>query len=191
MEYSLKNNPVVINQVNPGVFSYWVKVTATAGINTFTLNQTITTGNFNTLYAITSGSNVFYSNCSTGPKPTFLQSSTTGTGGTVTVRWNAPTAGTYIISVKFNSTSVAGKTGPNPTTVHYDFSTVGVSGSTSGINLTKKPNGSAVVAPTGGINSDFVALLTGQFSENWTINGTQPFGSITGSGLSSPMVRMY
>ena len=52
-----------INQENPGVFFYWVKITAPAGNNTVVVNQSITTGNFNTLFAIASGSNVYNSSC--------------------------------------------------------------------------------------------------------------------------------
>jgi hypothetical protein len=57
----------------------------------------------------------------------------------VTVTFNAPTAGTYFISIKFNSAGLSGRPAPSPTTtVHYDFMTTGVPGSTSGIDLKKK-----------------------------------------------------
>ena len=60
------------------------------------------------------------------------------TAGSVTVQWNAPTAGTYFISIKFSSQSLAGNPAPSPgTTVHYNFSTTGVPGSTSGLDLIK------------------------------------------------------
>ena len=134
LRYSLEPPAnATIKEVNPGAFFYWVTVTASAGSNTFTINQTITSGNFNTLFSIQSGSNVFNSNC-TSVHPTITQS-----GGTVSVTFNAPTAGTYIISIKFDSQSLVGKPAPSPTTtVHYDFRTIGVPGSTIGINLTKK-----------------------------------------------------
>jgi len=61
----------------------------------------------------------------------------TQNGNTTTVSFNAPTAGTYIIGVKYDSKSVVGATAPNPTTVHYDYATTGVPGSTSGLNLVK------------------------------------------------------
>jgi hypothetical protein len=147
VQYSVKNNTTTINQTNPGVFFYWVKVTALAGNNTFTITQTITTGNFNTLFAVTSGSNVFDANCVNGLKPSFTQSSTNATSGTVTVTWVAPNAGTYYISVKFDTSTAVGKTSPTPTTVHYNFSTVGVPGSTSGLDLVKKPTGNAAITP--------------------------------------------
>src|SRR5436190_2377957 len=61
IEYSLRAG--VINQVDPGVFFYWVQVTAAAGSNTFTVNEAITSGNFSTLFAMQAGSNVFDTSC--------------------------------------------------------------------------------------------------------------------------------
>jgi len=134
LQYSVKNGQ--INQVNPGVFFYWVKVTVPAGNNSFTITQTITTGNSTSVFFdVQSGSNVFDSSC-TSQHPTITQNPTTGA---VTAQWNAPTAGTYFISIKYNASSIAGDPAPSPgTTVHYNFMTTGVPGSTSGIDLTLK-----------------------------------------------------
>jgi len=135
LEYSLRNGK--ISQVNPGVLFYWVKVTVPAGNNSFTITQTITTGNFDTsFFDDQSGSNVFDSNCNS-QHPTITQNPTTGA---VTAQWNAPTAGTYFISIKYSANSVVGKPAPSPgTTVHFNFATTGVSGSTSGLDLILKP----------------------------------------------------
>ena len=135
VQYSVKNG--VISQVNPGVFLYWVKVTVPAGNNTFTITQTITTGNFSTFMDLANGgSNVFNSNCSS-VSPTITQNPTTGT---VTVTFNAPTAGIYFIGIKYAANSVTGSPAPSPgTTVHYNFTTTGVPGSTSGLDLVPKP----------------------------------------------------
>ena len=123
----------MIHNVTPGVFFYWVRVTVPAGSNTFTISQTITTGNFNTFFGLQSGSNVFDSNCNS-QHPTITQNA-----NTTTVQWNAPTAGTYFISIKYSSMSLDGGPAPSPgTTVHYDFATTGVPGSTSGLDLIKK-----------------------------------------------------
>ena len=93
---------------------------------------TITTGNFNSFFPFASGSNVFDSNCNS-VSPTITQNA-----GSVTVHWNAPTAGTYFISIKFSPQSLKGKPAPSPgTTVHYNFATTGVPGSTSGLDLIK------------------------------------------------------
>ena len=105
-----------------------------AGNNSFTITQTITTGNFTGKFDFASGSNVFNSNCNSLSE-TFTQNPTTGT---VTVKFNAPTAGTYIIGIKYDSKSIVGHPAPNPgTTVHYDFETTGVAGSTQGLDLIK------------------------------------------------------
>ena len=62
-----------------------------------------------------------------------------GRTGTVTVTFNAPTAGIYYIGIKFRPSSVTGKTAPTPgTTVGYSYDTTGVPGSTSGLNLVKR-----------------------------------------------------
>jgi hypothetical protein len=103
-----------------------------AGNNVFTVTQTITTGNFTGTFNIASGSNVFNSNCNSTSN-----NMTQAANGTVTVSFNAPVAGTYIISIKYDSKSIAGLTAPNPTTVHYNFATTGVAGSTSGLDLIK------------------------------------------------------
>jgi hypothetical protein len=123
-----------LNNVNPGVFFYWVAVTVPAGNNSFTITETITTGNFNRLFDIASQNNVFDSNC-TSQHPNITQNPTTGN---VTAQWNAPTAGVYIISIKYSANSVVGSPAPSPgTTVHYDFTTTGVPGSTQGLDLVK------------------------------------------------------
>jgi hypothetical protein len=115
------------------VFFYWVTVTVPAGSNSFTITQTITTGNFTGKFDIQSGSNVFNSNCVS------QHATITQNAGSVTAQWNAPTAGTYVISIKYSAQSLGGDPAPGPgTTVHYDFATTGVPGSTSGLDLIKK-----------------------------------------------------
>ena len=123
-----------MQNVNPGVFFYWVRVTVPAGNNSFTITQTITTGNFTGKFDFASAQNVFNSNC-TAVSSTITQNPNTGT---VTVSFNAPVAGTYIISIKYDSKSIVGLPAPSPTTtVHYDFATTGVAGSSSGLDLIK------------------------------------------------------
>lgn len=132
LNYSV-NNGKIKNNVTPGVFFYWVSVTVPAGNNVFTVTQTITTGNFTGTFDIASGSNVFNSSCNSTSN-----NMTQAANGTVTVSFNAPVAGTYIISIKYDSKSIVGLPAPSPgTTVHYDFDTTGVPGSTSGLDLIK------------------------------------------------------
>jgi hypothetical protein len=133
LNYSVSNGKIKQN-VTPGVFFYWVEVTVPAGNNSVTITQTITTGNFTGLFDFASGSSVFTSNCNSLSE-TITQNTTTGA---VTVQFNAPTAGTYIIGIKYDSKSIAGDPAPSPgTTVHYDFATTGVPGSTQGLDLVK------------------------------------------------------
>ena len=133
LNYSVANGKVK-NNVTPGVFFYWVSVTVPVGPNVVTVTQTITGGNtFTCLFSIGSTQNVFNPNC-TGLSSTITQDPATGT---VTVSFNAPVAGTYIISIKYDSKSIAGCTAPNPTTVHYDFATPSVPLSTQGLDLIK------------------------------------------------------
>jgi hypothetical protein len=134
LNYSVKNGQ--INQVSPGVFFYWVKVTVPAGnSNSFTITETIAASNFGTPFALANGgNNVFDLNCN-ALSETITQDPTSGA---VTVTFNAPTAGTYIISLKYDAGSVKGAAAPSPTTtVHYDFNTTGVPGSTNGLDLIK------------------------------------------------------
>ena len=132
LNYSVKNGK--INQVNPGVFFYWVKVTVPAGNNSLIVTQSITTSNFTSSFAMQSGSNVFDFNCNS-LHPTITQNAVTGA---VTVQFNAPAGGTYFISIKYSGSSLSGELVPSPTTtVHYDFKTTGVPGSTSGLDLIK------------------------------------------------------
>ena len=121
-----------IKDVKPDKFAYWVAVTVPAGQNTLTITQTITTGNFSTLFNMEKPmSKVFDSNCRDA-HGMFMQS-----GGTVTVKFNAPAAGTYYIQLMNKTDSVNHKPAPTPTTAHYEFMTTGVPGSTSGIDLVR------------------------------------------------------
>jgi len=133
LNYSVSGGKIK-NNVTPGVFFYWVAVTVPAGNNVFTVTQTITTGNFTGKFDFASAQNVFNSSCN-AVSSTITQNPNTGT---VTVSFNAPVAGTYIISIKYDSKSIVGLPAPSPTTtVHYDFATTGVAGSTSGLDLIK------------------------------------------------------
>jgi adhesin/invasin len=124
-----------INNLGIATFSYWLSVTATKGANTFTINQAITTGNFATLFAAGSGSNVYRSGCSSVPKATFTQSSTAASSGTITVTFTAPSAGTYSINVKLSTNELKNAAAPSPATVHYSFSATGLAGSTKALDL--------------------------------------------------------
>jgi hypothetical protein len=105
-----------------------------AGQQCFTITQTITTSNFTGLFDLANGSNVFTSGCNS-VHPNITQDPATGA---VTACWNATTAGTYIIGIKYNASSITGDPAPSPgTTVHYNFATTGVPGTTQGIDLVR------------------------------------------------------
>jgi hypothetical protein len=103
--YSVKNGQIK-NNVTPGVFFYWVSVTVPAGNNVFTVTETITTGNFTGPFnSLANGGNNVWNNSCNSVSNTITQNPTTGT---VTVSFNAPVAGTYIISLKYDSKSIKG-----------------------------------------------------------------------------------
>jgi hypothetical protein len=54
------------------------------------------------------------------------------------VQFNAPTAGTYVIGLKYESKSIVGDPAPTGNgTVHYVFETTVVAGSAQGLDLIK------------------------------------------------------
>jgi hypothetical protein len=114
-----------------------VKVTAAAGSNTFMVNQSITTGNFSTLFALAPGSSVFNSSCA-DVSATFKQTSINAMSNKVTVKFNASSAGTYYIAIKLSTSSVNGKPAPTPSTVGDNFKTSGVAGSSANLKMVKK-----------------------------------------------------
>jgi hypothetical protein len=126
--------------VRPPKFMYWVKVTAPAGNNTFVISQAITTGNFNTQFKLDGGGNVFKgSDCKPAMDVHMTQDTANGTHSMVTVTFKAQQAGVYYIAVKFQTGNVGGDPAPAPgTTAHYEFSTTGVPGSTSSVDLVKQ-----------------------------------------------------
>jgi uncharacterized repeat protein (TIGR01451 family) len=106
--------------VNPGVFFYWDKVTAPAGTQTYTLTQSATPTPPG-LFALGSGSGVFNSSCSS-----VSATITPNADGSVTITFNAGSSGgTFFIGIKYNAKSVAGKTvGPGDPTFTYTFGLV-------------------------------------------------------------------
>ena len=135
LQYAVKSGKV--SSVAPGVFFYWVKVTAVAGNNSFTINQAITSSNnnFNHFFTQTSGSFAYTSGC-----VKINANISTSSSGVTTVSFNASSAGTYIIGIKYDSASVKGFNAPSPnTTVHYTFTLGGSPSSTQGLDLKKKP----------------------------------------------------
>ena len=132
LEYALKANR--ISQVNPGVFTYWVKVTAGAGSKSIVIDQSISSGNFSRPIGIASGQQVFSAGCTAVQGATISQ-----TNGDVTVTWPAGTGGVFYIGVKYSGGSLVNAPRPSPgTNVDFQFQTTGVLGSTEGLRLSSK-----------------------------------------------------
>ena len=121
-----------IKAVSPSGFDYWVRVSGAGGANTVVVSQAITTGNFSTLFGLGSGSAVFNSGCGSVSSASF---SASGNDDAFTIQWNGANAGTYYIGLRLATSRVRNKQVPSPPTVHYAFTTGGVTGSTSGIDL--------------------------------------------------------
>lgn len=134
-QYTVKARTGTLNSVNPSALIYWLRVTAGAGSNHFDISQSITSGNFTGLWGLAKGSNVFNTNCVDRLKPAFAQSPGSGAANSFTVDWTAPAAGTYFIMLKLAAPNVRNLPVPNPSAVHYDFSSANVPNSTSGLDL--------------------------------------------------------
>jgi hypothetical protein len=109
-----------------------VRVAGSAGSNTAVIPQSITTGNFSTLFGLGSGTAVYNASCGSVSGAT---ATAVSGNGSFTVSWNAASAGTYYVALKLSTSTVVRKAPPS-SAVHYQYSTNGVTGSTSGIDLT-------------------------------------------------------
>jgi hypothetical protein len=116
VEYGVKSGN--INQVNPGVFFYWVRVSVSAGSQSFTIQQTQNDTNY---FLLGSGSSAFDPHCNTLSTriETSTQTAITGTqvaSSNVEVDFTAPSAGTYFIGIKYSTSNVVGIPPPNAQT---------------------------------------------------------------------------
>jgi hypothetical protein len=131
IHYTIRNGRIASR--TPSGLRYWVSVTRPAGSNTAVVSQAITSGNFSTLFGLTTGSRVYNASCVAVSGATF----TAGSGnGSFTAQWNAASAGTYYVSLKLTTANVKSQPAPTPPTVHYQYATSGVTGSTTGVDLT-------------------------------------------------------
>src|SRR5262249_58510235 len=122
-----------------------LKLTVAAGAHHAEIDQAITSGNFTRKFGLAAGSLVYTSACAKVKSPTIAA----GANGSVNVDFTGA-AGTYYVAVRYLVSDANGQAEPNPTTVHYEFSTAGVAGSTSGFDLKKtataKPSRSGLTA---------------------------------------------
>jgi hypothetical protein len=137
LAYNVKGK--TINSVSPGVFFYFSRVNAPAA--SFTLQ--IVQANSNPavpLFNVQQGNQItlYNADCSTSSLGTVSSA-----GGQATVNVTGAAAGqSFILLVKYDTSSVVGAPVPDPTTVHYDYATkandVLVDRSAQGLNLNKK-----------------------------------------------------
>jgi hypothetical protein len=121
LSYGLKGT--TINNVSPGVFFYWIKVT---GGGTYTITQS----SVPTLkpFSIANGSFVYNASCTKVSDATITQDATTGT---VTVIFSG--TGTFYIGIKYDATSIKGATASG--SYLYTFAAGGIPASSHTITL--------------------------------------------------------
>jgi hypothetical protein len=126
LRYSLKNNR--IQQVNPGVFFYWVRV---PGSGTYTITQTVLANTVTKPFAIANGSFAYGSDCA-------KQSAKPAQDDIGTVTLSVTGSGTSYIGIKYNAQSLVGQPTPDPVTMHYEFATAGIAGSIETLDVQRK-----------------------------------------------------
>jgi hypothetical protein len=141
----------VINKVTPSTIVYWLKLNVAAGAHHVEIDQAITSGNFTQKLTLGNGSKVLTPACANVKNPNIAA----GPSGSVTVDFNAASAGAYYLAVRYLVSAVNGQAEPNPTTIHYELSTAGVSGSTSGLDLKK----TVTAAPARSVRTALFRLL--------------------------------
>jgi hypothetical protein len=117
VDYQTRSRTTIQN-AQPGVFFYFIKVTAPAKSFTVDVLQTIPTTAKSPLFGITSTA-AYDSSCNT-----FKTSPPSGGSGDDTIQFsNAIIGNTYVVAVKYTTKSIVGKPDPNPANVTYTFAT--------------------------------------------------------------------
>jgi hypothetical protein len=118
--------------INPGVFFYYTKITTTTPGQVVTVTQSNTSTNSTPLFGILNGQAWLYpADCSSHTSGTVTGPN--GSGASYTI----PTAGTYIIGIKYQTKTIAGAPAPVPADITYNFTT-SLGGSTGASVLLKK-----------------------------------------------------
>jgi len=116
INYSVSNGKIG-QGINPGVFFYYAKITTTVPNQVVTVSQSNTSTNNAALFQVQQSQDRLYKgDCSSYTTGTLISGST---GASFTVA----TPGTYIISIKYSTKSIAGKTAPVPADITYNFTT--------------------------------------------------------------------
>jgi uncharacterized repeat protein (TIGR01451 family) len=117
--------------INPGVFFFYTKITTSTPNQVVTVSQSNTSTNNAALFQVQQDQARLYTgNCSSWTAGTLIANSS---GASYTIA----TPGTYVISIKYSTKSIAGTTAPVPANITYNFST-SLGGSTGASVLLKK-----------------------------------------------------
>ncbi|WP_146210240.1 hypothetical protein [Vitiosangium sp. GDMCC 1.1324] len=134
-----------INNTSPGVFFYYSRVTAPSSSFIIDVRETKTHPTFNALFAVQNINQirVYNADCTNSPLATV---SMPGPGQARISITGATPGQVFIVSVKYDTSSVVGQPVPSPNTVHYDFDTLVnatvVDFDVDGVNLVPRPGGS-------------------------------------------------
>ncbi len=130
INYSVQGGKIGQN-INPGVFFFWTKITTTVPNQVVTVTQTNNSTNNAALFTIHQGYvRVYTGNCSSYITGTEIAG---GSGASFTIA----TPGNYIIGIKYQTKSIAGTTAPVPANITYTFAT-SLGGNTAGTVILKK-----------------------------------------------------
>ena len=117
LNYTLTGGGKIHQNINPGVFFYWTKITTTVPNQVVTVSQTNTSTNNAALFQIHQDwVRLYTGNCSSWTTGTQTNG---GTGASFTV----PTPGNYVIGIKWDPKSIVGTNGPVPADITYNFTT--------------------------------------------------------------------
>jgi hypothetical protein len=118
VQYSLKGNKV--SQTNPGVFFYYTEITTSSVGFTATVQETKTASTWKFLAPLNSQIVLYDANCNKVAGVTVSYNPATGTA---TISAPSAPAGTYVIGIKYDTTTVVGSPATSPSTVTYTFET--------------------------------------------------------------------
>ena len=126
------NGGKIGQSINPGVFFFYSKITTTVPNQVVTVSQSNTSTNNAALFGDQNGQAWLWSGDCSGK----LVGTTSGPNDSQ-ASFTVPTAGNYIIGIKYDTKSIAGTTAPVPADITYNFST-SLGGQTGASVLLKK-----------------------------------------------------
>jgi hypothetical protein len=116
IDYTVSNGQIGQN-VSPGVFFYYTRITTTVPNQVVTVSQSNTSTNNAALFLTKQTQAYLYS-----PSCVTLQTGTL-TGGGSGASFTVATPGNYVIGIKYDTKTIAGTTPPVPANITYNFTT--------------------------------------------------------------------